>query len=380
MTKLTVTNFSNVLYVTVFTHLHHSTVIGMSGSGGDNHTSDSYYRHDGVRISHDPFAPGMAEKYGLPGKTDNEGFDPYSDSVGAGIYGGIVKRDQNGEVVIGEQYQNHNPRPGPVYAGGGYAPSAKALKNIKGSLIPLLNKFPDLANDITTGGASPLHMCGMSRENQKAVSALIAYGADIESLDTYGMTPLHRMASNNLAEGAKLLIEAGANPENKGKISITPKEMAEESRAADVLKVLQNKSTCVYPAVNIRYLIVSEAGFAPVNGTYYKQSFTSVPVGFASVCETQNWNSSNMWSELNGQKDWYKHENSYAYIYYNNSDKKWWIDGPAGLGVYITLGPKNSPPGHGWTLIQENVQDKRSPVVLAFRDISEETTNSPMNE
>ena len=42
-------------------------------------------RADGVRILHNPYAPGMAEKYGLPGETDNEGFDPYSDSVGPGI-------------------------------------------------------------------------------------------------------------------------------------------------------------------------------------------------------------------------------------------------------------------------------------------------------
>lgn len=81
-----------------------------------------HYRADGVRITHDPFAPGIAEKYGMPGKTDQEGFDPYKDTVGAGIYGGIVKMEENGEVVIGKQYQNHNSRPGPVYAGGGYTP------------------------------------------------------------------------------------------------------------------------------------------------------------------------------------------------------------------------------------------------------------------
>ena len=33
-----------------------------------------YYRSDGVHITHDPFAPGLAEKYGLPGETDPEGF------------------------------------------------------------------------------------------------------------------------------------------------------------------------------------------------------------------------------------------------------------------------------------------------------------------
>ncbi len=62
-------------------------------------------RPDGVAINYDPYAPGIAEKYGMPGKTDNEGFDPYRDSVGPGIYGGIVTRDEVGEIVIGRQYQ-----------------------------------------------------------------------------------------------------------------------------------------------------------------------------------------------------------------------------------------------------------------------------------
>ena len=62
-------------------------------------------RHDGVKINYDPYAPEMIAKYGAPGKTDKEGFDPYSDSVGPGIYGGRVKRDENGEIVIGKQYQ-----------------------------------------------------------------------------------------------------------------------------------------------------------------------------------------------------------------------------------------------------------------------------------
>ena len=61
----------------------------------------SYYRKDGVKITHDPYAPGMAAKYGAPGKTDADGFDPYADSVGAGIYSGTVQRAADGSVVIG---------------------------------------------------------------------------------------------------------------------------------------------------------------------------------------------------------------------------------------------------------------------------------------
>ena len=62
-------------------------------------------RSDGLKINYDPYAPEMVAKYGAPGKTDSEGFDPYSDTVGAGIYGGRVKRDEHGEVIIGRQYQ-----------------------------------------------------------------------------------------------------------------------------------------------------------------------------------------------------------------------------------------------------------------------------------
>merc|ERR1712013_733369 len=67
------------------------------------HPVMEYYRSDGVRITHDPYHPDMAKKYGQPGETDSEGFDPYADSVGPGIYGGIIKRDEHGEVVIGAQ-------------------------------------------------------------------------------------------------------------------------------------------------------------------------------------------------------------------------------------------------------------------------------------
>jgi hypothetical protein len=122
----------------------------MSTRRGDG----EHYRSDGVKITHDPYAPEIAAKYGLPGMTDNEGFDPYRDSVGPGIYGGIVKRDSNGNVVIGEQYQGHNPSPGPVYAGGGYTPTIKILSSDLESIRSWFLRYPDLVNEATTGGAS----------------------------------------------------------------------------------------------------------------------------------------------------------------------------------------------------------------------------------
>merc|ERR1712203_1298325 len=179
-------------------------------------------RSDGLKMSYDPYTPDMIAKYGAPGQADHEGFDPYSDTVGPGIYGGRVKRNEHGEVIMGRQYQGHNSRPGPVYAGGGYTPMSNALRLGEKAIKPLLEKYPDLVNEISTGGATPLHMCGMG---------------------TYNYTPLHRMASNNLVIGARALLEAGTNLNVQTDRGETAKSIAREAGAIDVLKILKEFDT-----------------------------------------------------------------------------------------------------------------------------------------
>lgn len=203
-------------------------------------TRNEYYRKDGVRITHDPYAPGMAERYGLPGQTDQEGFDPYNDTVGPGIYSGSVKRDEQGNVIIGRQYQNHNHRPGPVYDGGGYSLMSKAIQAGPETVKRILADFPELKDEISTGGARPLHTCGMSHRGQEVTRTLIDAGADIHAVDTYGYTALHRMASNNLAIGGAALVQAGADP-NKAMpgADSTPIEIARRSRAIQFLMKMQ---------------------------------------------------------------------------------------------------------------------------------------------
>ena len=142
--------------------------------------------------------------------SDPDGWNPEADTVGAGIYSGKVVRDAAGAVVYGAQYAGHNPRPGPVYAGGGYTEMAQAIQRGPEAVSALLAAGAD-ANEEATGGARPLHSCGMSRRGQASVRVLLAAGAKVDALDTYGYTPLHRMASNDLAEGARALLEAGAD-------------------------------------------------------------------------------------------------------------------------------------------------------------------------
>jgi hypothetical protein len=318
---------------------------------GQVSTDKEYFRQDGVRISHDPYAPGMAEKYGQPGETDNEGFDPYADTVGPGIYGGIVQRDSTGQIVIGEQYQNHNPTPGPIYAGGGYTPMSRALGDAA-SLQQLLAKFPDLVNDISTGGAQPLHSCGMSRAGEQSTSLLIEHGADIEALDTYGFTPLHRMASNNLAIGAKALLDAGADPRNRGGVGQTPMQIAQSAFARDVIAVLKAQTT-KRKRVPINRIVVAGAGVPEVNQEYHVTDPAKIPSGFEAVCRAQGWDHENMWQSLNQGRDWFSARNG-AYIYWNESDAHWWIDTPDGNGAYKAIAPDHAPPQTGWKLLGDS--------------------------
>ena len=206
-----------------------------------NNNNNEHYRADGVRMGFDPYAPGMAEKYGLEGQTDKDGFDPYSDSVGAGIYGGNVQRNEDdGSIVIGQQYQNHNDRPGPVYDGTGYSLMSRAIHKGPGTVKQVLMDFPQLVNEVTTGGARPLHICGMSQRGQYSTQTLIDAGADLHVLDTYNYNALHRMASNNLDVGATALVNAGMDPNFKPDESdATPIEIAQRSRAIKFLMAMQ---------------------------------------------------------------------------------------------------------------------------------------------
>merc|ERR1712198_812284 len=177
---------------------------------------------------------------------DPEGFDPVADTVGAGIYGGQIKYSADGKPEIkGPQYGGHNPLPGPVYTGTGYtdltaAISAGDIDKVK----EICSREPERVNELTTGGARPLHMAGMSKNGQLSTKLLIELGGDIFAEDTWGYQPIHRMASNNLAIGLEELLKAGADIRKKT-IPLppfpggeTPLSIAVYSRPLHVVKML----------------------------------------------------------------------------------------------------------------------------------------------
>lgn len=82
----------------------------------------------------------------------------------------------------------------------------------------------------------------MSRRGQQCTQLLIDAGGDIHALDTYGYTPLHRMASNDLAAGAEALLKAGADAGARTQAPYagdTPLRIALQSGAAEVAAVLR---------------------------------------------------------------------------------------------------------------------------------------------
>merc|ERR1740138_1363288 len=104
------------------------------------------------------------------------------DVVGAGVYGGIVKRDVAGKIVIGDEWPENNRAPpahNPVHSRGPYLDFSKLTAENRGyshianliisgrasKLEALLESAGSdderrkLANLVMTGGARPLHMC-----------------------------------------------------------------------------------------------------------------------------------------------------------------------------------------------------------------------------
>ena len=123
--------------------------------------------------------------------------------------------------------------------------SPQAIHAGPDSVARLLDAAPELLEEISTGGARPLHICGMSKRGQRAAKLLVERGARVDTLDTYGYPPLFRMASNNLPEGARALLEGGADVFFESEAGETAASIAASSHAWDVLKVLEAHAAAV---------------------------------------------------------------------------------------------------------------------------------------
>ena len=168
-----------------------------------------------------------------------EGHDAEGDAVGPGIYGGRVLLDAAGDLVIGQQFEEHNPIPGPIYAGGGYTAVANAVRagDVE-ALRALVAADPSAAREVSTGRATPLHLTGMLRRAGAAAAVLIEAGADVDARDAWGYTPLQRCATNNCLEAAQALLAAGADATAKSGLEAagdSAHALAKRLRSYDVI-------------------------------------------------------------------------------------------------------------------------------------------------
>ena len=166
--------------------------------------------------------------------------------VGVNLIDQRSKRVSNGEHLV-QLYRMVSPLNPSLSA----TELSAAIRTGPDAVLRLLEAAPELAHETTTGGASPLHVCGMSKRGELSTDLLVAarewssgQGVDsaIDGCDTWGYTALQRHATNNLAIGAKALIEAGAShtrPSGLEGEGESARQLARRLRSFAVLKVFQ---------------------------------------------------------------------------------------------------------------------------------------------
>ena len=87
-------------------------------------------------------------------------------------------------------------------------------------------------------GGTPLHVAAVENGNPAVIEALLAAGANLEARDEDGNTPLHVAAQNENLAVIQALIDAGADPKVRGEDGLTPLHRAARREKSAVVQVL----------------------------------------------------------------------------------------------------------------------------------------------
>ena len=110
------------------------------------------------------------------------------------------------------------------------------VKNKEKEVKALIELGADV-NSKEIGGTTPLNLA--SNENYIEIAKLlIERGADVDAKDNSGWTPLHNATYNNHIETAKLLIEKGADVKAKNYDGETPLYWASRNNSVEIAKLL----------------------------------------------------------------------------------------------------------------------------------------------
>lgn len=133
-----------------------------------------------------------------------------------------------------------------VWAGDSLFDAAKA--GDKAKVEALLDKGADV-NTKDFAGRTPLHVAALLGKNELA-ELLISKGADVNAKDIRGETPLHMVASYNKKEVAELLISKGADVNAKSDNGETPLHSAAYEGRKEIAELLISKGADVNAKMN----------------------------------------------------------------------------------------------------------------------------------
>ncbi|TRX89494.1 hypothetical protein FHL15_009663 [Xylaria flabelliformis] len=145
---------------------------------------------------------------------------------------------------------NHEERYGyPLFAAlaNGHPEAFKALMQLQNGLINPDRIIATISygKDFKFYKGQTLLLWAIENGHHEIVQLLIEKGADVESEDSYGYTPLHIAAENGHQEIVQLLIEKGANVESANRSRQTPLLKAVQSRHQEIMKLLIEKGANV---------------------------------------------------------------------------------------------------------------------------------------
>jgi ankyrin repeat protein len=107
-------------------------------------------------------------------------------------------------------------------------------------LEELLSEQPELARAWSEDGFTPLHLACFAG-GAEATRLLVERGADLEALSTASFAqvrPLGTAAFAQDRESARVLLEAGADPNGRGEGGFTPLHSAAQNGDADFVRLL----------------------------------------------------------------------------------------------------------------------------------------------
>eukprot|EP00816_Leptocylindrus_hargravesii_P004454 CAMPEP_0196815694 /NCGR_PEP_ID=MMETSP1362-20130617/51281_1 /TAXON_ID=163516 /ORGANISM="Leptocylindrus danicus, Strain CCMP1856" /LENGTH=121 /DNA_ID=CAMNT_0042192743 /DNA_START=170 /DNA_END=535 /DNA_ORIENTATION=+ len=120
--------------------------------------------------------------------------------------------------------------------------------------------------------------------------------------------------------------------------------------------------------MRLPFVSVQGSGETDENVVFRPQDPLRIPAGFDRTCQKARWNTQGMWDQLSdGTSPWFEADNE-SYIYWNRGNKKWWIDGPSGAGLYTNDAYTELPPPSGWVALAGAKEPLPNVVILENND------------